>query len=261
MNSSSIEAFAHRLWKAYQKKEELTRLTLEEPELGVEEGYQIQEYLRVLFTDEGHEIIGHKMGLTSQAKMEQMGVDEPIAGFLTNKMQHLSGDEIEIGGFIHPKVEPELAFELAGDIPVGETLEDQDFQNVIGKIAIGLEIIDSRYRKFDFKLPDVIADNCSAAAYVLGDWKDYQGEDLSSLGVVLSQNGEAKHYGSTKAILGHPFQSLLALIELLKKRKRGLKRGEIILTGAATPAISVQEGDQIAVSILGLPDLSCSIVR
>src|SRR6266540_1245510 len=116
-------------------------------------------------------------------------------------------------GFTSPRVEPEVCF-LLGE-PLDGTVTALSAMRALAGVAPALELIDSRYRDFKFSLPDVVADNCSAAAIVVGPWADPAAVNLANLGLVLEVDGEVAQLGSTAAILGHPVRSLVAAARLV----------------------------------------------
>lgn len=143
---------------------------------------------------------GVKMGFTSRAKALQMGVSDLIYGRLTETMLIADGGTLSMKDFIHPRVEPEIAFLLKS--PMAGNLSPAEAMTHVEAVAPALEIIDSRYQDFKFSLTDVVADNCSSAAYVLGPW-NRPDSDISNLGMVLTFNGRPVEIGSSAAILGH----------------------------------------------------------
>lgn len=194
------------------------------------EAYDIQRQLLALRVMRGEQIVGAKLGFTSKAKMAQMGVSEVIAGQLTNAMQIRAGETVKLSHFIHPRVEPEVAFRVSRDVGSGV-----DIALCVDAVAPSLEIIDSRYRDFQFSLSDVVADNASSAAFVIGDWKPI-GEGLADQTVELLFDGSVIDTGSTAAIFGNPMDALRQLNPLIEKYGFNLVRGNVILAGAATAA-------------------------
>lgn len=208
-----------RLYSAWKNAEPIEQLHLS----SAEEGYQVQT---ALLERRGERLVGYKMGLTSKAKMAQVGVSETIFGRLTDAMQVADGGTVDIGRFIHPRVEPEVAFAVSG--------------GNITHVAPALELIDSRYKDFEFTLPDVVADNTSAGAFVLGPWSAVP-EGVDNLGVLLEIDGAVAQVGSTAAILGDPRRAVTALIELASRYGVELEDG-ILLAGAATAAVPLRQG-------------------
>jgi 2-oxo-3-hexenedioate decarboxylase len=190
--------------------------------------YRIQHELVGHRIARGERLVGCKLGFTSKAKMAQMGVSEIIVGQLTDAMQVPDGADVDLARFIHPRIEPEVAFRLGRDV-------DGDIADCVDLVAPALEIIDSRYRDFRFSLPDVIADNTSASAFVVGDWQPVP--DVADLAVRLVVDGTGAENGSTAAILGHPLRALTELVDLAARYGIALRAGDVILAGAATAAV------------------------
>jgi 2-oxo-3-hexenedioate decarboxylase len=260
-SSPLITELARITTDAYFEAREIERLTsLETPhgarELTIEQAYEVQaEVLRIL-ESRGDRVIGWKMGLTSQAKMKQMGVHSPIFGALTERMQIRSGDRIALQSGIppriHPKIEPEIGF-IIGKPLSGEPTLEEAWAACSGVFA-AMEIIDSRYRNFEFTLPDVIADNCSGAGFVMGEIHTPRKElDLGNLGMVLDVDGAPVQFGSSSAIFNHPAASLAELVKLLGRSGRGgLTPGMIVLAGASTAAIPLLPGKCVTASVQDL---------
>lgn len=236
----------------------ISQLTLEEPELSLAQAYTIQERSLARRYARGERLVGMKMGLTSRAKMDQMGVRDPIFGHLTDAMQLPNAGTLRFEHCIHPRVEPEIAFilgrELRGTPTPAEALR------AIDGVCAALEVIDSRYENFKFSLADVIADNASSSGFVLGEVVVApDAVSLENLGMVMRINGEARQIGSSAAILGHPLRALIMLAELLDRRGEHLKPGQIVLAGAATAAEYVHPGDLITLETDGLGVVELSV--
>ncbi|MGZ3670562.1 MAG: 2-keto-4-pentenoate hydratase [Bdellovibrionota bacterium] len=242
---------AAELFSAHREAREVTRFTAAYPGFSLREAYEAQSLLLGLHRKAGDLLVGRKMGLTSRPKMQQMGVHEPIHGFLTNAMQVPDGGTLSLKNRIHAKIEPEIAFVLGrtlrGSPSVTEALRCVD--GVCG----ALEIIDSRYRNFEFQLPDVVADNGSSSGFVLGGALRRPGAlDLANLGILVEVNGRAQLFGSSAAILGNPGRSLAALAALLDDAGESLDPGSVVLAGAATAAIPLAAGQWVRASFQGL---------
>ncbi len=243
--------FARLLDEAQRLGKPIEPLTSLEPQLSVAQAYAIQNELVALRVGRGEKVAGLKMGLTSKAKMEQMGVRSPIFAVLTDKMERPCGGVLELAGSIHPKAEPEIGFRLARDINGRVTAEEA--LAACDAVCAAMDILDSRYRDFKFTLPDVIADNASCFGFVLGPWHPVPSmAGLSALRMTLSLNGKVVSAGSSEAIYGHPAQSLAALCSLLADSGRFLKRGSVVLAGAASPAVALKAGNRVEVSVEGL---------
>lgn len=218
------------------------------PDLTVQEAYRVQRASIARRIGRGEAVIGMKMGLTSLAKMEQMGVHSPIYAHLTSPMLLPDGGSFEGEVLGQPRVEPEVAFILGRDLR-GPVSPAQALLAVEG-VCAALEILDSRYENFRFSLPDVIADNASSAYFVLGNVVLRPSEiDLGNLGMVMSINGQVSQVGSSAAILDHPARSLAALANMLSEVGEELHAGMIVLAGGATAAVALSPGDRVLLEV------------
>lgn len=217
--------------------------------------YGVQAALVQCRLARGERLVGLKMGLTSRAKMAQMGVDEVIWGRLTDAMRVPDGGEVAVDAFIHPRVEPEVAFLLGRAPSPGD-----DFATVVQAVAPAIELIDSRYRDFTFTLPDVIADNTSAAGFVIGPWQPVP-PGLDNLGVLLEMDGRVVQTGSTAAILGDPRRAFDEAVRLSARHGVRLQEGWILLAGAATAAVPLTAGTHVRVVVekLGTASLRAGV--
>lgn len=204
--------------------------------------YQIQELNVRHRLDMGDHISGIKLGFTSKAKMKQMGVHELIWGRLTQGMEHADGDSLSIDEFIHPRVEPEIAFRIKKKII--RPLSTTELPDYVEYVCTALEVIDSRYYNFEFSLADVIADNCSSSSYILGQ-RLKPDTDISNLGIALKVNGQDRAVGSSGAIMGNPWRALLEASRITYKYGFQIEEGMIVLAGAATEAVAVNRSDKI----------------
>lgn len=254
----NYKELAQFLLAAEEEKREVVRLTANQaPELTLEEGYKIQDEIVKIKLEQGHKIIGPKMGLTSAAKMKQMNVDEPIYGYVFDYMNVTNG-EISMSELIHPKVEAEIAFVMGEDVE-GPGITGAQILAATEYVLPALEIIDSRYENFQFTLPDVVADNASSARVVFGNKLTRLRDlsiDLDLVGVTLSINGEIVDLGAGAAVVGHPANSVAMLANMLARKGEKLKKGQIILTGGVTGAALLTEGDFVSAKLDGLGEVS-----
>jgi 2-oxo-3-hexenedioate decarboxylase len=218
------------------------------------DGYLIQRASMELRRLRADDVIGMKMGLTSRAKMEQMGVHEPIYGTLTKSMRLADGGTLEHAQYCHPRTEPEVAFLLGKDID--EPLTPAEAMQAVDGVCCALEIIDSRYKNFRFALPDVVADNASSIKFVLSSTvRPRDAVDVANLGMVMEivgPPGSARRevqIGSSAAIYEHPAKSLAALTELLAPVGVPLKAGQVVLCGGATAAVALEPGDRVELRV------------
>jgi len=258
LTDDQTHAFADRLHAAAMSTTQVTKLTDEAPELSLEDAYTIQRLLIARRITDGARLIGMKMGLTSLAKMEQMGVHAPIYGHLTSDMLHSDGAILQRTAMGQPRVEPEIAFLLGRDLE-GPTTAAQAMLAVSG-VCAAIEVIDSRYEKFRFTLNDVVADNASSTAFVLGSTVVAPGDlDLGNLGMVMEIDGETVAVGSSAAIYEHPARSLAELANLLAERGERLEAGMVVLAGGATAAKHVEAGQRVRLRCDGLGTVDLSI--
>jgi 2-oxo-3-hexenedioate decarboxylase len=238
-----IDQFAETLDNAARNATAVPQLTPPDG-FGIDHAYAVQHASIARRVARGERVIGYKMGFTSRAKMAQMGVSDMIWGHLTDAMLVEDGAPIALDRYVHPRVEPEVAF-LIGRTLSGPVTPLQALAAVEG-VAPALEIIDSRYADFRFNLLDVVADNSSSSSFVTGAFH-YPGDDLSNLGIVLSFDGQPVAIGSSAAILGDPLRALAAASRLVGEHGLALEPGMIVLAGAATAAHALRPG--VAVSV------------
>jgi 2-oxo-3-hexenedioate decarboxylase len=258
--SEPIAALAQTVDEAARTATPIAQLTDGHPDLTLEQAYDVQRASIARRIERGESLVGLKMGLTSKAKMEQVGVHEPIYGHLTSSMQRSSGDELRMSEQIHPRLEPEIAFVLGDDL-TGPTTAEAALR-AVDSVCAALECIDSRYQDFQFTLEDVVADNASSTRFFLGETLARPDEiDLGNLGMVLSIDGEVAATGSSSAILEHPARSLAALANMLADRGESLRAGQVVLAGGATKAFHVHAGQHVHLEVDGLGTVDVHVVE
>ncbi|MBK5914845.1 2-oxo-3-hexenedioate decarboxylase [Rhodocyclus purpureus] len=260
LNQETIQKLAEHLENAELQAFDVVKITGDYPDMDWEDAYAIQNEILRRKLARGSKVVGLKAGLTSFAKMKQMGVTTPVFGFLVDYFSVPDGGEIKHSELIHPKVEPEIVFVTKKALKgpgchIGAVLAATDF------VMPGIEIIDSRYRDFKFDLKSVIADNCSSSRFVLGgQMTPVDGIDLRTLGVVMEKNGEPVAIGAGAAVLGHPATAIAALANHLAQYGEEIPAGTMILSGGATEAVSVAPGDNVTLRIQTLGSCSCRFV-
>jgi len=225
--------------------------------LNLEQAYAVQSISMSRRYIRGERLVGLKLGFTSKAKMEQMGVHDMIWGRLTDQMQHKNGDSLVKSNYIHPRAEPEIAFRINQTIT--EQVSLTDAPNIVDGVALAIEIIDSRYENFKFSLEDVVADNCSSTAFVVGEWLA-PSTNIIDISISLNVDGEAVQEGNSNAILGNPWESLVNAVRLALDNGEVLQKGSIVLAGAATPATFVQVGQKVEAKAEGLGSVVLNVV-
>ena len=260
LSQTQVAELAEYLETCELDAKEATKITDRYPDMDFEDAYDIQYAIRQRKLDRGHTLAGLKVGLTSRAKMKQMGVDTPIYGFLADYFDQPDGADIKTEELIHPKVEAELAFVTKAPLKgpgchVGNVLAATDF------VIPAVEIIDSRYENFRFDLVSVIADNASSSRFVLGGRMARPSDiDARNLGVVLERNGEIVELGAGAAVLGHPAASVALLANMLGERDEEIPAGTLILTGGITAAVTVNKGDSVNVRFQDLGSVGMRFV-
>jgi 2-oxo-3-hexenedioate decarboxylase len=255
-----IAMLAEHLEQAELTATAVTKITDDHPGMDLDDAYAVQDAIRAAKAARGTPVAGLKMGLTSVAKIAQMGVMEPIFGFLNGEHEYQSGALIPTAGLIHPKVEAEIGFVLSRSLQ-GPGCDVEKVLAATAYVVAAVEIIDSRYEDFKFDVASVIADNTSAARYVIGSGRhDAARGDLQSVSMVLRKNGAVAATATGAAVLGHPAASVAMLANMLGERGRAIPAGVLILSGGATEAIQVAAGDQISVDCQWLGTVSMQFI-
>ncbi len=260
MTKKQIAEVAEHLENAELDARDVVKVTDQYPDMTFTEALDIQWAIRARKEARGTRIVGMKMGLTSWAKMAQMGVDKPCYGFLADYFSVPQGGEINTKELIHPKVEAEIAFVTNKDLSgpgchIGDVLAATDF------IVPAVEIIDSRYQNFKFDLPSVIADNSSSSRFVIGGRPlPVDAVDMRTLGVVMEKNGVVVELGAGAAVLGNPAASVAMLVNMLSERGKTLPAVSFVMTGGITAAVAVDSGDSIVVRYQHLGDVTMKFV-
>ncbi len=256
LDPKTIASLAEHLEAAELQAFDVVKITDAHPDMDWDDAYAIQAEILRRKLARGNKVVGLKCGLTSRAKMKQMGVETPCFGFLVDYFTVPDGGDVQIKELIHPKVEPEIAFVLKKPLKgpgchVGSVLAATDF------VMAGIEIIDSRYRDFKFDLKSVIADNCSSSRFVLGGQAvPVDDLDLRTLGVIMEKNGQPVAIGAGAAVLGHPAAAVAMLANHLGARGEEIPAGTMILSGGVTEAVAVNAGDHVNLRIQSLGSVS-----
>lgn len=252
LNQQTIEQLAEYLENCQLQAKDTPKITDTHPDMDWDDAYAIQDTILQRKLSRGARIVGLKAGLTSHAKMRQMGVTDPVFGFLVDEYIVNEGDTVNTTELIHPKVEPEIAFVMKHALKgpgchIGAVLAATDF------VMPGIEVIDSRYRDFKFDLKSVVADNTSAARFVVGGQPVRPDSvDLRTVGIVLEKNGEPVALGAGAAVLGHPAAAIAMLANHLGRRGQEIPAGSVILSGGVTEAVAVAAGDNVTLRVQGM---------
>ncbi|ORW32728.1 2-keto-4-pentenoate hydratase [Mycobacterium paraense] len=220
--------------------------------------YAVQDTLTAQRLAAGARIVGRKVGLTSVAVQQQLGVSQPDSGVLFDDMSIPDGATINSGSLIAPKVEAELAFMLKADLD--NQPSDIDYHAVTAAVdyaVAALEIVDSRIINWDITIADTIADNASCALYVLGEHRVPLTEfNPINVTMTLNKNGQRASSGRGDACLGDPLNAVLWLARTVAHYGMPLRAGEVILSGALGPMVSAEPGTQILAELSTLGSVS-----
>lgn len=226
------------------------------PDIDVVDAYEIQLINIRRRTAAGARVVGHKVGLSSLAMQQMMGVDEPDYGHLLADMEAFEEQPVDTAKFCFPRVEVEVGFVLGRDLP-GAGCTEQDVVDATVAYAPSIELIDSRIKDWKIGLPDTIADNASSAGFVLGKERVRPDDiDIKNIDAVLTCNGEQIAEGRSDAVLGNPVTAVAWLAQKVESFGVRLKAGDIVLPGSCTRAIDAHPGDNFRAEFSGLGSVS-----
>jgi len=260
LDQETIKKLSEHLEHAELNAYEVTKITDDYPEMTFADATEVQWETRRRKETRGTKIVGMKMGLTSWAKMKQMGVEKPCYGFLADYFSLPEGAEIKTNDLIHPKVEAELAF-VTKKILSGPNVTVEEVLEATEVVVPAVEIIDSRYKDFNFDLISVQADNSSSCRFVIGGRGATADEfDWSTVGVVMMKNGEVVEFGAGAAVLDNPAASVAMLASMLDDRGESIPAGTFVMTGGVTAAVLVEPGDSIVVRYQNMGEVTMRFV-
>ena len=252
------DELAADLAEAERSRVGIAPLTTGNPDIDVVDAYEIQLINIRQRVAEGARVVGHKVGLSSKAMQEMMGVDEPDYGHLLDEMQVFEDRPVPAGKYLYPRVEVEVGFVLADDLP-GEGCTEDDVLAATAAFAPAIELIDTRITDWKIKLCDTIADNASSAGWVLGEARVSPKDiDIQNIDAVLTRNGEVVAKGRSDAVLGNPVTAVAWLARKVDSFGVRLKAGDIVLPGSCTKAIDARPGDDFVADFDGLGSVHLS---
>ncbi len=248
ISSAEVLIIADALDQAMQTRQPIAPLrdTYHLSPTDVDTGYAVQEELTRRALAAGRRITGRKIGLTSVAVQQQLGVDQPDFGCLFEDMEFSEGIEIPMSRLIQPKAEAEVALVLESDLPAGRLHSFADLLRATAFALPAIEIVDSRIANWNIKFLDTVADNASSGLYVLGGRPiPLSSVDVRSIPMSMSINGVEASSGGGAACLGHPLNAARWLANALSQRGVGLVAGDVIMTGALGPMKTIEAGDVV----------------
>lgn len=257
MQTQLIEQLGTELYQALVDAKTVKPLTDRHPDITIEDAYKIQQQLMKLRLNAGEHVIGKKIGVTSKAVMNMLGVYQPDFGYLTDGMVYNEGQAIPMSRLIQPKAEGEIAFVLKKTLK-GPGISSADVLAATEGVMACFEIVDSRIQDWKIKIQDTVADNASCGVFVLGDrLVDPRDVDLQTCGMVLEKNGDIVATGAGAAALGAPANAVAWLANTLGRLGIALEAGEVVMSGSLAIMVPVAAGDNLRVTIGGIG--SCSV--
>lgn len=259
MNQDSILAAAAALRQARRTRVPIARISETYGIAGAEAAYAVARTNIDRDLAEGRRISGKKIGLTSVAVQQQLGVDQPDYGVLFADFEYLSGSDVDAGRLIQPKAEGEIAFVVGRDLN-DECLSWGRFLHGLEYALPAIEIVDSAIQDWKLTLVDTVADNASCGVYVLGlEPKAITAVDFGLSGMDFRKNGQTVSLGSGAACMGNPLLAGWWLAKTMQRLGDPLKAGDVILSGALGPMFPIGVNDHLQVCIAGLGTVECRI--
>lgn len=247
-----VRTVAEQLTVARRERKPIPPFTDEHPDFELDAAYDAQAVFVDGLVKDGQQVLGAKLGLTSRAKQEAMGVADPLYGRLSDAMVIEPGEPVPLHTLIQPRAEPEIAFLLARDLEGPATVTG--VLAATEAVLAAMDILDSRYENYRFRLPDVVADNCSSGGVLLGPRArpPRELEDLRLVGCVLWERGTMVATAAGAATMGHPAASVAWLVNRLAGRGEGLPAGSLVLSGGLTAPVPLGPGTFVTAEFDGL---------
>jgi len=251
LSGQAIEAAADALFEADREGRQIDLLSLDHPELDMDGAYAIQKALVQKKLKAGRKIIGWKIGLTSKAMQQALGIDIPDSGILFDDMAFENGAVIPPGRFIQPRVEAEIAFVMKAPL-AGDRITREDVHAATDYVTAAIEILDTRILRKDpetgiaRKIVDTIADNAANAGIVLGDERHPINEfDLRWIGAIVARNGEVEETGLGAGVLNDPLEGIVWLAQRMHHYGQVIEPGQVVLSGSFIRPIECPPGSEI----------------
>jgi len=253
LTDAIVQDSAARLDEAERARRQIRMISIDHPNMTVEDAYAIQKAWIARKVTAGRAVRGHKVGLTSKAMQYAVGISEPDFGILLDDMFFANGDEVPVQRFIELRVEAELAFILHKPL-TGPNCTAVDVFNATEFVTPAIEILDTRIFRVDpetkatRKVLDTIADNAANAGVVLGDRRFKPADhDLRWISAICSRNGEVEETGVAAGVMNHPANAISWLANRLSRYGEALRPGEVLLSGSFIRPVEVRGGDTIEV--------------
>ena len=244
--------WSDRLYRALRMRQTIPPLISEDASLTIDDAYRISLGILDRRLQDGEKVVGKKIGVTSKAVQDMLGVHQPDFGFLTDRMWVSGEIDIAAHGLIQPRAEAEIAFILKSDLN-GPGVTAEDVLAATESIAPCFEIVDSRIEDWKIGIIDTVADNASCGVFVLGEARvDPRGVDLPQLHCTVAKNGRALSEGYGSAVQGSPLQAVAWLANTLGAHGVTLSAGDVILSGSLVPLEPAKSGDVFEMELHGI---------
>lgn len=254
---SKLEQAADALTQARQLREPCAQISATFGITTLVDAYAVQEINTQRALEQGRRLVGRKVGLTSSAVQQQLGVDQPDFGMLFADMEVADGEAVDCSRLIQPKAEGEIAFVLGRDLPNPDTTL-AELMSAVEYLLPAIEIVDSAIIDWKITLADTVADNASSALYVLGKQPTrLSALDLRLEGMLLEKNRRQASIGVGAACLGNPLDACLWLARTMAEFGRPLVAGDVLLSGALGPMTQVVPGDHLHLRLTRLGEVGC----
>lgn len=261
LEQTAVERHGDELYDAFLNRTTVPNLRDRVAGITITDAYHIQAHFVERRVRAGEAIVGKKIGVTSRAIQEAIGVFEPDFGQLTSAMAFEDGAAIDLDSLIQPRAEAEIAFVLKQDLK-GPGITATDVLRATDHVRTCFEIVDSRICGWDIKIEDTVADNASCGVYVLGEDKaDPRDVDLTLAGLLVERDGEAVASGVGAAVQGSPLNSVAWLANRLGQLGIPFRAGEVILSGSLGPLLPVSDGGLLVATIGGVGSCSINFTR
>lgn len=263
LNATEIAKAAESLHQAERDRKQIGLLSLKHPEMTIDDAYAVQAAWVRRKRDEGHRIIGWKIGLTSKAMQQALGIDTPDSGVLFDDMLFEDGAAIPADRFIQPRVETEIAFVMKAALK-GPRVTLVQVLNATDYVMPALEILDSRIVRADPKtkkartIVDTVADNAANGGLVLGGRAMRpDAVDMRWMGAMLSRNAQIEETGLGAGVLNHPARGIAWLANRLAQYGDAIEPGQIVLSGSFVRTVEARNGDTIVADFGPYGSVSC----
>lgn len=234
---------AKSIVEAEDRAKPISKISESYPEFTIEDAYKIQEEVFNIKTQRGERIIGKKIGLTSEGIRKQIGVFEPDFSFITDKNYLHPYENLILSDMINPKLEPELAFLINKDLKE-KVITNWDVMSAIEGVLPAFEVVDTRYRNYDFTIVDTISDSASYGRIIVGNkMTNIQNLEMEEIALSVFKDGKLIKSASSSEVMGNPINAVTWLANKMVQLGNFIKKGDIILSGSFTPVLDIEAGE------------------